>query len=166
MPLNTIHLGLIARLFPAAKILFALRDPRDVVLSCFRRRLVITAHMYEFTRLDSAANFYAAVMDLGQFYRGTLGLSLLDTHHEDLLADFDSEMRRVCDFLGVAFDDAMRDFATKARARDIKTPSGLQVLRGLNKDGAGQWRRYAEQLETVQPILEPWILRFGYKDTP
>ncbi len=50
MPLNVIHLGLIARLFPAAKILFALRDPRDVVLSCFRRRLVMTAHMYGLPR--------------------------------------------------------------------------------------------------------------------
>jgi tetratricopeptide (TPR) repeat protein len=165
MPLNAIHLGLIARLFPAAKILFALRDPRDVVLSCFRRRLVMTAHMYEFTRLDSAALFYAAVMDLAQLYRAKLGLPVLDTRHEDMLADFDGEMRQVCAFLGLAFDDSMRDFAARARARDIKTPSSFQVVRGLTKDGAGQWRRYSAQLEPVLPILAPWAARFGYEET-
>ncbi len=165
MPLNAIHLGLIARLFPQAKILFALRDPRDVVLSCFRRRLVMTAHMYEFTRLDSAAQFYAGVMDLAQLYRGKLGLAILDTRHEDMLADFDGEMRRVCAFLGLGWDEAMRDFAARARTRDIKTPSSVQVMRGLTGDGAGQWRRYAAQLEPVLPILAPWAARFGYKES-
>jgi tetratricopeptide (TPR) repeat protein len=165
MPLNTIHLGLIARLFPAAKILFALRDPRDVVLSCFRRRLVMTAHMYEFTRLESAAAFYAAVMELGQRYRDTLGLALLDTRHEDMLTDFEGELRRVCAFLGLEWDAAMRDFAVQARRRDIKTPSSLQVVRGLSGDGAGQWRRYRAQLEPVLPILARWAARFGYKDS-
>ena len=43
LPLNSVHQGFIAKLFPNAKILFALRDPRDVVLSCFRRRLVLTS---------------------------------------------------------------------------------------------------------------------------
>ena len=165
MPLNTIHLGLIARLFPAAKILFALRDPRDVVLSCFRRRLVMTAHMYEFTRLDSAGAFYAAVMALAQIYRDRLGLSLLDLRHEDMLADFDGETRRVCEFLGLDWDAAMRDFAGSARLRDIKTPSSAQVVRGLNAEGAGQWRRYREQLEPVLPVLAPWVERFGYKES-
>jgi len=165
MPLNVIHLGLIARLFPAAKILFALRDPRDVVLSCFRRRLVMTAHMYEFTRLDSAAQFYAVVMDLAQLYRAKLGLPVHDTRHEDMLSDFDGEMGKVCAFLGLAFDDSMRDFAVLARARDIKTPSGFQVVRGLTREGAGQWRRFSAQLEPVLPILAPWAARFGYEES-
>ena len=165
MPLNTIHLGLIARLFPAAKILFALRDPRDVVFSCFRRRLVMTTQLYEFTKLETTANYYAAVMELAALYRERLGLSILDTRHEDLLADFDAEMRRVCDYLGLGWDGAMRDFAAMARTRDIKTPSSMQVVRGLNGDGAGQWKRYADQLEPIMPVLSPWIERFGYKDS-
>ncbi len=51
MPLNTVLLPLIAKLFPQAKILFALRDPRDVVFSCFRRRFGMNAQMYQFLRL-------------------------------------------------------------------------------------------------------------------
>ena len=37
-PFNSVRLPLIAKLFPEARIVFCLRDPRDVVLSCFRRR--------------------------------------------------------------------------------------------------------------------------------
>lgn len=162
MPLNTIHLCLVARLFPQAKILFALRDPRDVVLSCFRRRLATTRHMYEFSTLDRAASYYDAVMRLGQIYRDKLGLTTLDVRHEDMLGAFDDETRRICAFLGVEPDKAMGEFAGAARGRDIKTPSAAQIARGLSRDGAGQWRRYRRQLEPVMAILQPWTDRFGY----
>ena len=55
MPLNTVLLPLVAKLFPDAKILFALRDPRDVVLSCFRRRFGMSPQMYDFLTLEGAA---------------------------------------------------------------------------------------------------------------
>jgi hypothetical protein len=164
MPLNSVHLGMIARLFPSAKVLFALRDPRDVVLSCFRRRLVMSANMAELSTLEGTAGFYDAVMSLAMLYRDRLGLATLDLRHEDMIADFDGEMAKVCEFLGLAWDDAVRGFALDAQARDVKTPSAMQVVRGLNKDGAGQWRRYASQLSPVRPILEPWAERFGYGD--
>jgi tetratricopeptide (TPR) repeat protein len=162
MPLNTVLLPLVARLFPNAKILFALRDPRDVVLSCFRRRLVMTAQMYEFVTLARTAAYYDAVMRLGQIYRETFALPTLDMRHEDLIENFDSEARRACDFLGVTWNDSVRDFAQGARTREIKTPSATQVARGLSREGVGQWRRYRAQLEPVLPILKPWAERFGH----
>src|SRR3569832_1522851 len=162
MPLNTVHQGLISRLFPGAKILFAIRDPRDVIFSCFRRRLVMSAHMLELSRFEGGAAFYDAVMTLAQLYRDRLGLPTLDISHEDMVADYDGQMRRVCDFIGVPFDDAMRDFAAHARDRDIKTPSANQVIKGLSSEGAGQWRKYREQFAPVLPILNPWAERFGY----
>ena len=51
-PLSTIRLPLIHKVFPDAKIIFALRDPRDVVLSCFRRSFNMNASMYEFNTFD------------------------------------------------------------------------------------------------------------------
>ena len=64
LPLHTLALPLIAKLFPDARILFAVRDPRDVVLSCFRRRFQLNAAMYEFLELEGAARYYDAVMAL------------------------------------------------------------------------------------------------------
>ena len=54
LPLNTIKLPVIAKLFPRAKVLFAVRDPRDVVLSCFRQHFQVNAAMFEFLTLEAA----------------------------------------------------------------------------------------------------------------
>jgi tetratricopeptide (TPR) repeat protein len=163
LPLNAVHQGLIARLFPSARILFALRDPRDVVFSCFRRRLTMTK-VAELSRIDGAAAFYDAVMTLSMLYRTVLPLPVMDIRHEDMLADFDGEMRRVCGFLDVAFDPALRDFARLSQTRDVKTPSAAQLVRGLNREGAGQWRRYRDQLAPILSVLAPWVACFGYED--
>src|SRR6185437_3112783 len=60
--LNSLKLPLIARLFPGARILFACRDPRDLVLSCFRHRFAMSAPLYEMLTLEGAAQYYDAVM--------------------------------------------------------------------------------------------------------
>jgi len=65
-PLNTLKLPLIAKLFPQAKVLFAVRDPRDVVLSCFRRRFKMNPAMYELLSLSGAAGLYDAVMNFAE----------------------------------------------------------------------------------------------------
>jgi tetratricopeptide (TPR) repeat protein len=161
MPLHTAALPLIARLFPQARILFALRDPRDVVLSCFRRRFRINAAMFEFLTLEGAARYYDAVMRLAMIAGGQLPLALMEVRHEAVVADFESEVRRVLEFVGAAWNPSVHDFP--ARARGIpKTPSTPQVARGLNADGVGQWRRYRAQLAPVAPLLAPWVERFGY----
>jgi tetratricopeptide (TPR) repeat protein len=164
LPLNTLHLCVVAKLFPQAKVLFALRDPRDVVLSCFRRRLAMTPHMFEFSTLERAASYYDLVMRLAAAYRAKLALPILESRHEALIGDFEGETRRLCEFLGLEWNADLRGFAGLARTRDIKTPSGPQILRGLSQGGAGQWRRYAAQLAPVLPKLSPWVRRFGYTD--
>jgi tetratricopeptide (TPR) repeat protein len=165
MPLNAVFLPLIAKLFPHAKILFALRDPRDVVLSCFRRRFGMNAGMYEFTSLETAAAYYGAVMRLMQVYRDKLALDLAEARHESLLEDFEGEARRLCDFLGVEFQDSMHAFAGRAKAQNIDTPSSVQVARGLSDRGVAQWRRYRPQLEAVLPWLAPFVSQFGYSES-
>jgi len=165
LPLYAVFLPLIAKLFPAAKILLALRDPRDVVLSCFRRRFAMNAGMYEFTTLDGAAAYYEAVMELIGVYEESLALAIRPTRHEDLIADFDGQTRLLCEFLGLSFAEEMRGFARRARARNIDTPSSAQVAQGLSAGGLAQWRRYREQLAPILPVLAPFVARFGYPET-
>ena len=162
MPLNSVILCLVAKIFPDAKILFALRDPRDVVLSCFRRRFVMTPQMFELTTLEGAATYYVAVMQLVDTCRRVLALDVCETRYEDLVREFDRELQKVCTFLGLGWNESMRRFAGRARAGMIDTPSAPQVARGLFTEGIGQWLRYREQLAPVLPILAPWVARFGY----
>lgn len=161
-PLNTLKLPLIAKLFPGARILFACRDPRDVVLSCFRRRFRMSAPIYELLTVEGGARYYDAVMQLHESLRGLLALETLQVRHEDLVSDFSGELSRICAFLGLREVPAMGDFARRAQLRAELTPSTAQLSRGMNREGLGAWRRYRSQLAPALPLLAPWVGRFGY----
>ncbi len=163
-PAAAVSLPMIRKLFPKARILIARRDPRDVVLSCFRHRFVMNPATYELTELVRAARHYDALMRLTETYLLSLPLSAQVVRYPDLIADFDGETAKVCDFIDVEWSDKVRDFAGAARKRSVRSSSAQQVLRPLY-DGSGQWRRYRDQLEAVLPVLEPWVRRFGFEPT-
>ncbi len=161
-PFNTLKLPLIARLFPDAKIMFACRDPRDIVLSCFRRRFRMSAPIYELLSIEGASRYYDAVMHLLVRLTGALALDPFLVRHEDLVTEFAREMKRICAFLSLEWSPAMGDFALRTKDRAVLTPSTAQLVRGLNTEGLGQWRRYRTQLAPVLAVLEPWVKRFYY----
>jgi tetratricopeptide (TPR) repeat protein len=162
VPLNVVNLPLIAKLFPKARILFARRDPRDVVLSCFRHAFSPNGANFLMLSLEGAAGLYDRVMALDSLYRGRLALPVHEIRYERLVGHFEAECRAICAFLGVDWDPAMADFAATARERTIATPSAGQVRQGLYSGGEGQWRAYREEMAPVLPTLKPWVERFGY----
>jgi tetratricopeptide (TPR) repeat protein len=163
-PLDTIYLPLIAKLFPDALIIVAIRDPRDVVLSCYRRPFRAGPIVFEFTDLMRTAFLYDAVMRLGVCYEPLLGLRTHLHRHERMIEAFDEEVGLLCDFLGLSFEaEAMRNFTETATLRDVRTPSAEQVRRPLNAEGVGHWKNYRQTLEPVLPLLEPWVKAFGYE---
>jgi hypothetical protein len=161
LPMNTLKLPLIAQLFPDAKIIFALRDPRDVLLSCYRRHFDINAANFEFLTLDDAAIFYTAVMALGAACREKLPLAQHVHRYEDMIEDFDKSTAAACEFVGIAWSPAMRDFHAQER-RPVVSPSAAQIRSPLNADSLGAWRRYRDHLRPILPQLRPWVERFGY----
>jgi tetratricopeptide (TPR) repeat protein len=161
-PLNTLKLPLIARLFPKARILFAYRDPRDVVLSCFRHRFRMSAPMYELLTLEGTAAYYDVVMRVFLECMRVLPLDSCLIRHEDVVTAFTREMRRICEFLQLEWMPAMEEFALRTQRREILTPSTAQLARGLNASGVGHWRRYRTQLEPVLPLLAGWVSHFQF----
>ncbi len=163
LPLNVILLPLIHRLFPAAKVILALRDPRDVAVSCFRNRFAMNAAMYQFLSLETTARYYDAVMRLGEAARKRLPLRLLMLRYEDVVDDFRSSIGGVLEFLELEWTDDVTKYAEAASQRNIRTPSATQVIQPLYRTSIGQWRHYAHQLEPVMPILDRWVRAFGYE---
>jgi tetratricopeptide (TPR) repeat protein len=161
-PLSSLQILLVAKLFPDAKVMFMLRDPRDVVLSCFRSAFAMGPATFEFLKLDRAARLYGAVMELCESYRDVLGLAWHDLHHETLVDEFDGELDRLCRFIGIDPRPEMRDFAERAKTRDIHTRSAPQVRRELNREGIGQWQNYAADMKPVLSTLKPWVRKLGY----
>lgn len=161
-PFHSFRLPLIARLFPEATILFAVRDPRDVVLSCFRRRFAMNDINYQFLSLAGTAALYDATLRLVTATEQTLGPRMIFLRLEDLVADFDGETHRLCAALGLQWTDALGRFAETIGERGVATPSAPQLARGLNAEGVGAWRGYEAALAPVLPKLAPWLGRFGY----
>jgi hypothetical protein len=164
LPLNAAYLPLIYRLFPNARVLLALRDPRDVLLSCFQQRFGMNAAMFQLLRLDTAAAYYDAVMRVVSGSRARLSLRVHAVKYESLIADFDGTVRPMLDFLGLEWSDSVRDYAATAKQRTIATPSAAQVVRPIYRSAHGKWRNYRHHMEAQLPILRPWLEAFGYAE--
>jgi len=162
LPLNIVVLPLIRRVFPEAKIVFALRDPRDVILSCYQQRFGMNAAMAQFLQLETAAAYYDAVMRLMLACQARLGLDIHQVRYEDVVEDLESAARALAAFLHVEYEPAMLAFRETALKRAINTPSARQVIQPLYSRSMGRWRRYADELAPVLETLGRWAERFGY----
>ncbi|UCH73255.1 MAG: sulfotransferase [Rhodospirillales bacterium] len=162
-PLNIVELGPIQFVLPEAAAIIALRDPRDVCLSCFFQQFSLNQGMVHFLSLETTARFYAAVMELWNHYRKILPIRWIEYRYEDLVADFEGTVSGVLDFMDLPWNDSVNRYAERARSRDIHTPSRTAVTQAINDRAVSRWRNYAEQMTPILPILEPFVREFGYE---
>lgn len=162
-PLNLVHAGLIHRLFPNARFIFALRHPLDACLSCFMQDFRLNRGVANFCDIESTAATYSLIMRLWQRYNDVLPLQVHTVRYETLVEDFETEVRRLLDFCDIGWDDSVLRFAEHSRERTkIKTPSYHQVSQPIYTEARYRWERYAEQLEPIRMPLAPFIEAFGY----
>lgn len=147
MPQNFLHLGLIARLFPAARVVHVARDPKDCCLSCFFQPFV-GSHAYA-RDLSDLGFYYREYQRLIAHWKAVLDLPWLDLSYEALVADQEGESRRLIAFLGLEWDDACLRF--QELDRTVATSSYDQVRRPMYTGSVGRWRHYAAHLG---PLLE------------
>ncbi|MCA8888664.1 MAG: sulfotransferase [Parvularculaceae bacterium] len=162
VPLNTVQLGLIHRLFPDAKIIFATRDPRDVILSAFQQHFEQNYAMFQFLNFDSAAAYYDLIMSFGMMMREKSVNTFHDVRYEDVVADLEGEARRLTAFLDVPWHEAMLAYDETARKRAVRTASATQVIQRPYSTSIGKWKYYRDEMASVMPVLAPWVERFGY----
>ncbi|MEX2642590.1 MAG: sulfotransferase [Acetobacterales bacterium] len=164
LPLNIVDLGLVNLLFPDARVIVALRDPRDVVLSCFMQNFRLNDAMASFLAREETVALYTRVMDLWLHYRETLTLPWLEYRYEDLVADVETEARRLVDFLGEPWDPAVLAYRDRVRGRSISTPSYEAVAEPVHRRAAGRWHRYRAWLAPELGRLAPFVEAFGYAE--
>ena len=162
LPLNIIHLCLINRIFPDARIILLLRDPRDVCLSCFMQLFNANDAMANFYDLKSTARFYDVTMQLWHHYEQTLELNLLKLRYEDLVQDFERQTRKLINFLGVEWDDRVLKYHENV-GRGMSTPSYMDISQPIYRRAMQRWRNYEVHIQPALDYLRPHIEAFGYK---
>ncbi len=160
--MNTLNIELINTLFPDAHVIFTIRDPRDVCLSCIMQSFVLSPLTIHLLSLQDCARFYAVVMDYWLAVRDALSLQWTELRYEDVVTDLESQFRPIFTKLGLEWSDSCLEFFRHSQKKRIKTPSYDQVTRPLYTSSSGRWRDYQRHYAPILPLLEPFISRFGY----
>jgi tetratricopeptide (TPR) repeat protein len=151
------------RIFPEARLLIALRDPRDVALSCFMQNLPLNQSGAAFLNLESTAAEYAALMNVWLTLKPLLKNPWCEIRYEDMVADLESVARRTLEFLGVPWDERVLGFDRHAREKTVRSPTYADVTQPVYKRAVGRWRNYQKYLEPHLEKLEPFVKAFGYE---
>lgn len=161
-PAMTLLLPVVQWAFPEAKILIALRDPRDVILSCFMQKLQPNPISVNWLSLADAAEYYAETMQIWLAVRRFSRGGWLEFRYEDVVADLEGQARRILDFLGLPWDDKVLRFYERAREKVVRSPTYQDVTQPVYHRAIGRWQHYAKFLEPVAEKLQPLLVEFGY----
>jgi hypothetical protein len=143
-------------------IVFALRDPRDVVISCFMQRLPLNAVSVNYLTLEATAKKYAATMRAWLKIRELLRNRWLEVRYEDCVANLEQQARRVLDFLELPWNDQVLNYHRRAQTKHVHSPTYEAVTKPVYASSVGRWRHYEAQLAPVMDVLKPYVEAFGY----
>ena len=141
MPENLFHLGLIATLFPRARVIHCRRDARDVCLSCFMQ---FFDGLYFAWDLDDLGKYYRGYERVMAHWATALPLRVHEVVYEDLVTNPEPIIRQLVDFCDLPWEDQCLQF--HKNSRPVRTMSRSQVRQPLYTTSVGQWQRYAAHL--------------------
>jgi hypothetical protein len=161
-PPRTVWLHIWLRLFPQSKIIVALRDPRDVIISCYFRNFALNWSIIGFLSLEGTARYYAGCMDAWLRLRELGCFDWIETRYEDMVGNLEGEGRRVTNFLGLPWHEAQATYYESARRKFVYSPTYNEVIKPVHNRAVGRWEHYARAMAPLQSTLEPYLRTFGY----
>ncbi len=151
-PLNFMHVGLIAQLFPDAQFVHCQRDARDTALSVYFQNFANLRNAYAYDLAD-IAHFYMGYYMLMERWQTLFAERIHAIRYEDVVADPEREMRRLTATLGLEWEPACAEPQVGDDA--ISTASVWQARQPVYRDSVGRWRNYADQLAPFLAALQP-----------
>lgn len=154
MPNNFRHIGLISMILPNARIIDARRSAMGCCFSGFKQ---LFAEGQEFTYgLKEVGTYYRDYVQLMNHWDQVLPGKVLLVRYEEVVADLESQVRRLLDFCGLPFEEACINFHQTERA--VRTASSEQVRQPIYKSGVDQWENFSEYLDPLREVLGPELV--------
>jgi tetratricopeptide (TPR) repeat protein len=161
-PSPTARLPVWLRVFPELRVLIALRDPRDVLLSCYFQNIPLNSTNVNFLTFERLAKHYGDLMGIWLAVREWPGFAWIETRYEDVVADLPKEGRRVTEFLGLQWHPDQEQFYDKSGGKQLYSPTYQDVTRPVYNRSVARWRAYEKHLAPILPALEPFCRSLGY----
>jgi hypothetical protein len=139
---NALHIPLIHLILPNAKIIDARRHPLACCFSNFTQHFA-SAQLYTYRQAELGRCYRDYVEAMAHFDRVLPG-KVHRVFYEKLVADPETEVRRLLDYLRLPFEPACLEFHKTERM--VTTISSEQVRTPLYRDSLEQWRSF-----------EPWL---------
>lgn len=149
LPANFTYLGLIHRLFPNAPIIHCRRNPVDTCLSCYFQDF--SAHHSYAYDLVSLGTHYRQYHAITTHFREQLEIPMLDATYETMVADTETESRKLIQYCGLEWDDQCLKFYESSRR--TKTASFDQVRQPIYTQSVQRWRHYEQHLGPLLSAL-------------
>jgi len=151
MPNNFRHIGLIKLILPNAKIIDARRNPMSCGFSVFKQ---LFAEGQEFSySLEDIGEYYRDYVDLMNYWDQALPGQVHRIQHEDVVADLETEVRRLLDYLELPFEQSCVEY--HKTERNVRTPSSEQVRQPIFTSSLEQWKNYEPWLDPLKEALGP-----------
>jgi tetratricopeptide (TPR) repeat protein len=151
MPDNILNVGLIARLFPRARIIWCSRDNRDTALSCYFQMFVPGALHFSYD-LDDCGHRARLIERLARHWMSVVPDRIMEVNYEALTEDLEGQSRRLIEFLGLEWESACTEF--HRTERPVSTVSYWQVRQPLYRSSVGRWRKYERHLGPLFAALD------------
>ena len=156
MPNNFAHVGLIHLILPNAKIIDARRHP---MASCFSGYTQLFARGQAFTYgLSNIGHYYRDYVEIMDHWDEVLPDKVLLMQYEEVVADIETQVRRMLDYCDLPFEENCLQFHETRRA--VRTASSEQVRQPLYSDALEHWRNYESQLDELKEALGPVLDRY------
>jgi hypothetical protein len=144
-PHNAIVMAPLGEIFPDARFLHVIRDGRDVVCSLITMDWFdpATGQRLEYVKsVAKAARYWREVVGRAreQALQPSLSGRVLEVRYEALVADPETVMLRVLDFLDERWDAAVLAHHTKNRSHEPVEASTHQAAKPVNQSAVGRWR--------------------------
>jgi hypothetical protein len=162
-PAYNLTIPLMLRVFPETRLVVALRDPRDVVLSCYLRYLPLNSVSVRFLTPERTAERYALDMSAWLQFRELIDNPWCEVRYEDTVHDPAHQAQRALETLGLEWDNQVLNYRERLGSQKVVTsPTYEAVAQPVHTQAIGRWQHYQQLLAPAMKHLAPYVKAFGY----
>ena len=161
-PLNLIELGFIKTIFPNSKIILAIRNPLDCIISCVLTSFKMNDGMVNFQNITTTSFFYNECFELLFKYFYYFEVNYHEVKYENVVLNFKDEINKLLNFLNLEYEESINNFHNTAMQREkINTPSYDQVVQPIYSSSINRYKNFNE-IKKIKPDIKRWISKFSY----